>query len=89
MEQAEARFAAAERAYEELGAGAWLARCRLDWAQVLLSCEDVRGHASLAGAGDTGRAGSLLDRVLVVAGELDLPRVAARAEALRRETAFS
>ena len=46
-------FAAAERAYEELGAEAWLARCRLDWAGALVA----RG-----GRGPRAGAGALLER---------------------------
>jgi DNA-binding SARP family transcriptional activator len=83
MERAKERFAAAERAYEDLGARAWLARCRLDWAHALLTCNGVLAH------GLDARAAALLDGVLVDAGELDLPRVAARAEALRAEAACS
>jgi hypothetical protein len=88
MERAEVRFAAAERAYERLGAGAWLARCRLDWAQALLSADEVGGRAP-HGDGGAARAGALLDRLLVVAHALDLPRVVARAEELRAEAAVS
>ncbi len=90
MERAVERFAAAERAYSQIGAGAWLARCRLDWAQALLWSDETRGHASLPGPpGVAGAAGALLDQVLAAAHDLDMPRVAARAEALRREAAVS
>jgi DNA-binding SARP family transcriptional activator len=64
-------FALAERAYEELGAAAWLVRCRLDRA------------GSLLARGDGARAGALLDGVAAAASELGLPVIAARAEALR------
>jgi DNA-binding SARP family transcriptional activator len=74
-EVAERCFAVAERAYDELGAASWLARCRLDWASSLLA----------RGEGD--RAGVLLDQVLGAARELGLPVIAGRAEALRARAA--
>lgn len=37
LDEADAHFAAAERAYERLGADAWLARCRVDRAAARLS----------------------------------------------------
>jgi DNA-binding SARP family transcriptional activator len=64
-------FAVSERAYEEIGAAAWLARCRLDWA------------GSLLRRGEGARSGVLLEQVAAAAGELELPALAARAEALR------
>ncbi|MEY2443214.1 MAG: hypothetical protein QOJ46_2640 [bacterium] len=64
-------FAVSEHAYEELGAAAWLVRCRLDWAGALL----LRGEGA--------RAGALLEQVVSAAGELGLPAMATRAEALR------
>ena len=73
-EDADRRFAAAERAYRRLGAGAWLARCRLDWATALLS----RGQA-----GALRQADGLLDDVLETARELDLPAIGMRATRLR------
>ena len=77
-EDVDAQFAVAERAYERLGAHAWLARCRLDWAQAL----HARGRA-----GDLARADTLLGQVLVTARELDLPAIEQRAAALRRRAA--
>lgn len=74
---ADARFAAAEAAYAKLGADAWHARCRLDWASALVARSD----------GDLARAGALLDDVLASARALDLPRIEARASALRAAAA--
>lgn len=76
-DDADARFAAAEAAYAGLGAAAWLARCRLDWARALVAREDADGK----------RAGALLDAVLASARELGLPRIEACAGALRAEAA--
>jgi DNA-binding SARP family transcriptional activator len=75
--QAGAHFAAAERAYEGLGAGAWLSRCRLDWAATLLARED-------GGDRDRRRASTLLDEVLASARDLGLTAIEARVAGLRR-----
>jgi hypothetical protein len=73
-DEAAAHFAAAERAYERLGAQTWLARCRLDWAETLL--------ASVAAA-DDGRAVALLDRARASLHRLELPAMQRRAAVLR------
>jgi predicted ATPase/DNA-binding SARP family transcriptional activator len=67
---ADAHFAAAERAYERMGNPAWLTRCRLDWAAVLLE------------GGDIERARDLLDKVVAIARELGLSVVEQRAAEL-------
>ncbi len=75
--EADAQFAAAEAAYRELGAESWLVRCRLDWAGALVARAD----------GDLELAGGLLDEALAGARKLELPRIEARAEALRERAA--
>jgi DNA-binding SARP family transcriptional activator len=69
-DDADAHFAAAERAYERLAAHAWLARCRLDWAVALLA---------RAGGADSQRADALLGQVLATARELGLSAIEERA----------
>ena len=71
---ADAAFAAADAGYERLGADAWRARCRIDWARSLLE----RGAPD-----DRRRAGDMLAGALAAAGELDLPVVAREASELR------
>ncbi|MDX6717911.1 MAG: hypothetical protein QOJ63_165 [Solirubrobacteraceae bacterium] len=72
LDEADAHFAAAEIAYERLGAKAWLARCRLDRAVALID----------AGDDDLERAHALLAQVLTAARELGLSAIAQRALAL-------
>jgi hypothetical protein len=95
LDGADAKFAAAERAYEMLGARSWLARCRLDWARSLAERDDAEvmgalldrdgpGRASaLLDRDAAGRASALLDQVLEAARQLEMPRIAALAEELR------
>ncbi len=71
---ADAAFAGADAAYERLGADAWRARCRIDWARSLLE----RGAPD-----DRRRAGDMLAGAYAAAGELDIPAVARRASELR------
>ena len=68
-------FAAGERAYVEMGSPAWLMRCRLDWAAVLVE----RGDSARA-----DRAQDLLAQVVEAARELGLPAIEQRAAALAR-----
>ena len=63
----------AERAYTRLAAVAWVARCRVDWARMLLE----RGVGD-----DTERASALAAGALATAHELDLRKVAERATGL-------
>ena len=66
FEEAEARFAAAAATHERIGAPAWLARTRCEWAAMLLR----RGEP-----GDAERARHLLDQALVTARDLGLASV--------------
>ena len=69
-QEAEQRFAAAERLHEDFGAIPWTARTRLLWAHMLLT---RRQH------GDTDRARELLGKALATARELGLAHVERRA----------
>ncbi len=60
---AEARFAAAAATHERIGAPAWLARTRLEWARMLLARRRP---------GDAERAEALLDQALATARRLGL-----------------
>jgi tetratricopeptide (TPR) repeat protein len=73
FEDAEQHFAAADATNQRIGAPAWLARTRLEWARMLLA----RG-----GTGDMERARELLRQALSTARELGLARVEQRAAAL-------
>jgi tetratricopeptide (TPR) repeat protein len=73
FEEAEARFAAAEAVHARIGAPAWLARTRLEWAGMLLT---RRQH------GDAKRARGLLGQALETARERGLGNVERRAVAL-------
>jgi predicted ATPase/DNA-binding SARP family transcriptional activator len=77
LDAADAHFAAAQRAYERLGADAWLSRCRLDWAVAVLAREGGPGH-------DPRRAQALLDQVLASARDLGMSAVEDRVAGLRR-----
>jgi hypothetical protein len=64
--EAEAYFAAAAATHERMGAPAWLARTRLEWARMLLT----RGEP-----GDGERAHDLLSQALAPARELGLASI--------------
>jgi DNA-binding SARP family transcriptional activator/tetratricopeptide (TPR) repeat protein len=72
---AEAHFEEAARIEDRMGAPAWLARTRLEWARMLL----VRRQP-----GDDARARDLLGQALTTARELGLGNVERRAAALLR-----
>jgi class 3 adenylate cyclase/tetratricopeptide (TPR) repeat protein len=71
--EAESRFAAAAATHAHIGAPAWLARTRLEWARMLLA---------RAGAGDAQRARERLDQALATARHLGLAGVEQRAVSL-------
>ncbi len=73
FDDADELFGAAQRAYTGLASAAWLARCRLDWASMLLE----RGSGD-----DTERASALAAGALATAHELDMRKVAERATGL-------
>jgi class 3 adenylate cyclase/tetratricopeptide (TPR) repeat protein len=73
FEEAEARFAVAAATHERVGAPAWLARTRCEWAAMLAR----RGEP-----GDAERARDLLDRALATARDLGLASVERRVVAL-------
>ena len=73
VDEADSRFAAAVEAYEGMGAEAWLARARLDWARALLSRRSAR---------DTEHAEGLLRQALTAAKELGLQKVSRHAASL-------
>jgi class 3 adenylate cyclase/tetratricopeptide (TPR) repeat protein len=73
FDEADTRFSAAQAIHERLGAPAWLARTRLEWARMLLT----RGQP-----GDVDRACDLLGQALQTARELGLGAVERRAVAL-------
>ena len=75
FDEADAGFAAAEATHERIGAPAWLARTRLEWARMLFA----RGQP-----GDPERARELLDQALATARDLGLGNVERRAAALLR-----
>lgn len=75
-DDADSYFAAAQRAYADLGADAWLGRCRLDWAASVLA-------RKTAGDRDPDRASALLDQVMASARSLGLRAIEARVEGLR------
>jgi DNA-binding CsgD family transcriptional regulator len=58
-DEAEDRFATAETVHRQLGAPLWLARTRLEWAQMLIA-RQFAGHQP----DDAGRARSLLEAAL-------------------------
>ena len=67
---AEIHFAGAAATHERVGAPAWLARTRLEWARMLLTRRET---------GDADRAGELLGQALTAARELGLGNVERRA----------
>ena len=69
FDQADRNFAAAAL-HESLGAPIWLARTRLEWAQLLLTRR---------APGDAERAGELLDQALATSRELGLGAIEHRA----------
>ena len=77
FDEAEARFAAAAATHERIGAPAWLARTRCEWAAMLLRRGEP-GHAD--------RARHLLDQALATARDLGLANVERRTLALLSET---
>jgi class 3 adenylate cyclase len=76
FDEAEARFAAAAATEERIGAPAWLARTRLDWARMLT----IRRQPA-----DATRARQLLGQALATARELGLANVERQAVALLQE----
>ena len=70
FEEAERRFADAAATHERIGAPTWLARTRLEWAQMLLT---------RAKPGDTERAHELLDQALATARNRGLTNIERRA----------
>jgi predicted ATPase/class 3 adenylate cyclase/DNA-binding SARP family transcriptional activator len=78
---AEAYFAAAAATYERIGAPAWLARTRLEWARMLLARAEAK---------DGERASDLLQHALATARELGLVTIEREAASLLHDTtAFS
>jgi tetratricopeptide (TPR) repeat protein len=73
LDEAEARFAAAEAIHQRAGAPTWLARTRLEWARMLLTRRQP---------GDAERARELLGQALASARELGLGNVERRTVAL-------
>jgi hypothetical protein len=71
---AEARFAAAAATQQRIGAPAWVARTRLEWARMLLA---------RAGPADEVRAQELLAQALATASELGLGKVEQEATELQ------
>ena len=76
FDEAERRFADAAATHERIGAPAWLARTRLEWARMLLTRRQP---------GDADRARELLGQALDTARELDLANVERRAVILLQE----
>jgi class 3 adenylate cyclase len=72
-DDAETWFATAVAGHDRLGAPAWMARTRLEWAAMLLTRQE---------AGDAQRAGELLGHALAAARELGLGGIERRAVAL-------
>jgi DNA-binding SARP family transcriptional activator len=75
FDEAQDRYSAAADTHQRIGAPAWLARTRLEWARMLLA----RG-----GPGDAERARELLGQALHTARELGLASVGRRAAGLLR-----
>ncbi len=76
FDEAEAHFAAAAATHERIGAPAWLARTRLEWARMLLARRqrgDGERARSLAGAAHDGFATIGLVHWAARAAELDGP----------------
>ena len=73
LDRSDGLFAATAAAYERLGAAPWLARARVDWAQMLVA----RGRRR-----DSRLAEPLLGEALATARELGLARVEAIATSL-------
>ena len=73
FDEAEAHFAAAEATHERIGAPAWLARTRCEWAGMLLTRRQPP---------DAERARDLLGQALTTARELGLGSVERRAVTL-------
>lgn len=76
FDEAETHFATAASTHERIGALAWLARTRLEWARMLLARRQP---------GDAARARDLLGQALATARELGLGNVERRAVALLQE----
>jgi hypothetical protein len=72
FDEAESRFAAAA-VHERVGAVAWLARTRLEWARMLLA---------RSGPGDPERAREVLDQALASARTFGLANIEHRATQL-------
>jgi class 3 adenylate cyclase/tetratricopeptide (TPR) repeat protein len=77
FDDAEERFAAAAATEERIGAPAWLARTRLEWARMLLARR---------ASGDAERARGLLGQALATARELGLAGIEQRAVPLLEQT---
>jgi class 3 adenylate cyclase len=73
FDEAEAHFAAAQATHERIGAPAWLARTRCEWAGMLLTRRQPA---------DAGRARDLLGQALTTARDLGLGSVERRAVTL-------
>ena len=65
-QEGEARFGAAAATHDRIGAAAWLARTRLEWARMLLT---------RAEPGDGDRAHDLLGQALATARDLGLANI--------------
>jgi tetratricopeptide (TPR) repeat protein len=70
FDEAERRFADAAATHERIGAPTWLARTRLEWARMLITCGSPR---------DAERARELLGQALTTARELGLANIERRA----------
>ena len=76
FDQAERHFTDAAATHDRIGAPAWLARTRLEWARMLLTRR---------GSGDDEQARELLGQALATARELGLANIERRAVALLGE----
>jgi class 3 adenylate cyclase/DNA-binding CsgD family transcriptional regulator len=80
LDAAEGHFAAAEAAHARLGAPAWLARTRLEWARMLLARRQP---------GDSERAHSLLEAAVAGFESLGMSYWSAKAEDISRGLSHS
>ena len=76
FDQADIDFQSAARFHERLGAPAWLARTRLEWARMLLARRAL---------GDADRARKLLGQALTTARDLGLANMERRAVGLLQD----
>ena len=70
FDEAQSRFAVAATTHERIGAPTWLARTRLEWARMFLTCRQP---------GDAERARELLGQALATARERGLANIERRA----------